>query len=101
MSKLAGMIAGLSSLMMTQLGSVAGRMGWESNRKHIEAVKKLKATVLQTSAERRNSIAHAMRVQQGYGAKADMIRKGKGKNGRSMSPALLARHGIAPSQPTQ
>lgn len=34
-------------------------------------------------------------VVSGLEAKADLIRKGKGKNGRSMSPELLARHGIA------
>lgn len=33
-------------------------------------------------------------VTDGLLAKAEPIRKGKGKNGRSMSPELLARHGI-------
>jgi hypothetical protein len=93
------MLAGLSGLMLGHLGSVAGRYsGWKSDRKEREAIKKAKAIILQTSAERNNSIAHAMRVQQGYGAKADMIRKGKGKNGKSMTPELLARHGVTPSE---
>lgn len=34
-------------------------------------------------------------VRQGYEAKALLIRDGKGKHGRSMSPELLKLHGIA------
>lgn len=45
----------------------------------------------------RRVVKHNLRIQScrtGYAAKAKLIRQGRGKNGRSMSPALLARHGI-------